>query len=241
MIITVLPNKYRVGSHKGIMALDEPNILTKLNQIICWDASHFPYKIKEKETDPDIEDTEFLGTDPELVPGSMFIYKDGQVIAVESEDRLVLIMSETGPLALQNIYNNEISLEFELRFNYNGGNVTFEKKELKDIPDNFESYTVPYNLMMVFKNNFLLGRDYPRKDLCLEVNIESDSFVLPTTVYIQDWKISYDPIIVDTEQASDMAKEVIAWFYNHYEPIRMELEKEKPQPTDEDVSAIMKI
>ncbi len=229
MIITVLPNKYRIGSNRGITFLEEPNILAKLNQIICWGSSHFPYKTKENESDPDIEDTEFLGQNPELVPGSMFIVNGGQVIAVENKDKLILILSETGPLALKNMYENEISLEFDLKFNYWGGSAVFEKKELSDIPKEYESYTVPYNLMMVFKNNFLLGRDYPRKDLCLKVTLDSDNYILPATVYIQDWKISYDPVIVDPEQAPDMAKEVIAWFYNNYEPIRIELPKEKEE------------
>ena len=227
MIITVLPNKYRIGSNRGITALDEPNILEKLNKIICWGSSHFPYKPKENESDPLIEDTEFLGKSPELVPGSMFIINGGQVIAVENKDRLILVMSETGPLALRNLYEKRISLEYDLKTNYDSGtSIVFEKKELKDIPAEYESYSVPYDLMMVFKDNFLAGRDYPASNLCLEVELNSDNYILPTKVYIQDWKISYDPIIVDPEAAQDMSKEVIAWFYNNYEPIKMEPEKE---------------
>ena len=109
MRITVLPNRYRVGSNKGIFALDEPGILNKLNSIVCWDSSLFPIKPKENESDPNIEDREFLGIDPELAPGNMFIVKGGQVLAVENKDRLILVMSETGPLALQNLYEKEIS------------------------------------------------------------------------------------------------------------------------------------
>jgi hypothetical protein len=226
MIITVLANKYRIGSHKGITAIEEPNILARLNQIICWKSSHFPYKERATDEDPYVEDTEFLGPDPELVPGSMFIVKGGQIIAVENKDKLVLVMSETGPLALKNLYDNEISLEFDLKFNYWGGSVVFEEKELKDIPSHYESYTVPYNLMMIFKNNFLLGRSYSKDNLCLEVTLDSDNYVIPPKVYIQDWSISYDPIIVDPEQAPDMAKELIAWFYNNFEPVRIDEPKE---------------
>lgn len=239
MRITVLPNKYRIGSNRGIMALDEPGILSKFNSIVCWDSSLFPLKPKENETDPDIEDREFLGPEPELVPGSMFIVKGGQVLAVENPDRFILVMSETGPLALQNLYQNEITLEFELKFDYWEGQATYEKKEPQDIPADYESYTVPYNLMMVFRNNFLEGRDLPKKGLCLEVKYESDNFLLPITIYIQDWKISYNPIEVDPEQAPDMAKEVIAWFYNNYFPPKLEYPKEEEkQELAEDKTAL---
>jgi len=233
MRIIVLPNKYRLGSHKGITALEEPGILSKLNEIICWDSSLFPFKTKENETDPDIEDREFLGPDPELVPGSMFIVNGGQVLAVENNDRIILVMSETGPLALHNLYENEITLEFDLKFNYWEGEATYEKKELSDIPSNYESYTVPYNLMMVFKNNFLNGRDFPQKGLCLEVKYKSENFLLPLILYIQDWKISYNPIEVDPEQAPDMAKEVIAWFYNNYFPPKIEMPKKEQEHSEE--------
>lgn len=228
MIITVLPNKYRCGSNKGITSIEYPGLVVKLNQIINWDLSKFPLKPKENPDDPDIEDREFLGPDPKLVPGSMFIYRDGQVIACDSDDRLILVMSETGPLALQRIYDNEISLEFDLKFNYWGGDVTFEKSELSSVPDNYKSYTIPYYLMMVFKNYFLLGRDYPRKDLCLKCTLDSDNYIMPVTLYMQDWKISYNPLEVFDEQIGDTTKELIAWFYNNFEPIKIE-EPEEPQ------------
>lgn len=227
MIITILPNKYRCGSNRGITSIEKPGLIVKLNQIINWEASKFPYKPKESEDDPDIEDREFLGPDPKLEPGNMFIYKDGQVLACDSPDRLILVMSESGPLALQRIYDEEISLEFELKFDYWSGNVQFEKAELSDIPANFESYTIPYNLMMIFKDNFLLGRDYPRKDLCLKCTLDSDNYIMPVTLYMQDWKISYDPMYVFPDQVQDTSKELIAWFYNHYEPIKVEPEVKK--------------
>ena len=222
MIITVLPSKYRCGSNRGITAIEYPGLVVKLNQIINWNLSTFPFKTKENPDDPDVEDREFLGSDPKLVPGSMFIYREGQVIACDSDDRLVLVMSETGPLALQRIYDEEISLEFDLKFNYWGGDVKFEKAERKDIPDTYKSYTVPYYLMMIFKNYFLLGRDYPRKNLCLRCTLDSDNYIMPVTLYMQDWTISYNPSEVFDEQIEDTAKELIAWFYNNFEPIKIE-------------------
>lgn len=231
MRITVLKNKYRVGSNKGIMALDEPDVLFKLNQIVCWDSSLFPLKPKESENDPDIEDREFLGTNPELVPGSMFMV-EGQVLAVENKDRLILVLSETGPLALQNLYEHEIIPEYELKFGYCGGEAEYEEKTLSDIPEKYETYIVPYDIQKIFRDNFLEGRDLSKHDLCLKVKYESDNFLLPLNLYIQDWKISYNPLEVDPEQTLDMAKEVISWFYNNHIPPKLEYPKEEKETPD---------
>ena len=232
MIITVLRDKYNCGSNRGITYIDQPNLVGKLNQIINWNLSTFPFKIKEKPEDPDVEDREFLGKEPELKPGNMFVY-DGQVIACDSKDRLILVLSETGALALKRIYENIISLEFDLKFNYENPHVTFEKDDKANIPADYEEYTVPYYLMMTFKNNFLLGRDFPRKGLCLKAVLDSDNYVLPTTIYITDWTLKYNPLIIDKEQIPDTAKELFSWFYNKFDPIIIEPEPESA-PTPED-------
>lgn len=229
MVITVLRDKYNCGSNRGITYIEYPNLLGKLNQIIHWHLSTFPFKLKEKPEDPDVEDKEFLGKEPELKPGNMFVY-DGQVIACDTNDRLILVISETGALALQRIYDNIITLEFDLKFNYENPHVTFEKSDIANIPDNYEEYTVPYYLMMLFKNNFLLGRDFPRKDLCLKTVLDSDNYVLPVTIYVLDWKVKYDPILIDKEQIGDTVKELFSWFYSNYDPIIME-ESETPEQT----------
>ena len=178
-----------------------------------------------------VEDKEFLGKEPELKPGNMFVY-DGQVIACDTNDRLILVISETGALALQRIYDNIITLEFDLKFNYENPHVTFEKSDISNIPDNYEEYTVPYYLMMLFKNNFLLGRDFPRKDLCLKTVLDSDNYVLPVTIYVLDWKVKYDPILIDKEQIGDTVKELFSWFYSNYDPIIMEESETPKQATD---------
>ena len=42
---------------------------------------------------------------------------------------------------------------------------------------------------------------------------------MPVTLYMQDWTISYDPFEVFDEQIGDTSKELIAWFYNNFEPV----------------------
>ena len=52
MIITVLPSKYRCGSNRGITAIEYPGLVVKLNQIINWNLSTFPFKTKENPDEP---------------------------------------------------------------------------------------------------------------------------------------------------------------------------------------------
>lgn len=122
MIIEVLAQKYRCGCEKGMADLVIPGILVKLNAVIEWDFCRFPEEIKHEKKDSADENSEeievrtelrdFLGEDPELKPGNCFLYK-GQVIAVDSADRLILVVSETGYGALDRIYEENFKTEFE--------------------------------------------------------------------------------------------------------------------------------
>src|SRR5574344_1451844 len=111
MIIEVLEQKYKVNCNRGIAKIEKPYLLTELNMIIEWDFCTFPKTldpdklekdedgniIPPKETDPRelesllIENKKFLGDDPELKPGDVFLFR-GQVIAVNSETMLVLVV-----------------------------------------------------------------------------------------------------------------------------------------------------
>lgn len=96
MKVTILNQKYKVGCGKGINYFVRTGILSELNKVIDWSNSSFP---KDKEG---TENRKFLGDEPQLAPGNCFEYS-GQIIAVDSEDRIVLIVSETGPFALERV------------------------------------------------------------------------------------------------------------------------------------------
>ena len=131
MIITVLSQIYKCGCNRGITAIEKSSLLPKLNAIIEWDLCEFPTKLEkkvEKETDEEgkeievekeveVGDRNFLGeNEPELKPGNCFLL-NGQVIAVDSVDRLVLIVSETGAGALNRLWKECIEPEIDLVFN----------------------------------------------------------------------------------------------------------------------------
>jgi len=239
MIIEVLSQKYRCGCERGMAEFVLPGILIKLNSIIEWDFCRFPEEIVQEKADPTdensqvverkIEKRNFLGDDPELKPGNCFLYK-GQVIAVDSEDRLILIVSETGYWALDRIYEENLKTEFEMMFNeFNVEDVKWEVEESGIIPDEFdEVYQVPYNYYNIWKERFVAGRGFISPGLCLKVTMESDTFWGPLDFYMLDWSVRYKSSQLEPDEVEYAVKELLSWFYDHYKRIKaLERQTEK--------------
>ena len=113
MVIEVLEQKYKVGCNRGMGYIEKNYLLTQLNTIIEWSFCTFPKH--ENEDGEEVEDRKFLGEDPELKPGDVFLF-EGQIIAIDSEKRMVLIVSETGRKALDRIWTDVIEPEIEMIF-----------------------------------------------------------------------------------------------------------------------------
>lgn len=239
MIIEVLSQKYRCGCERGMAEFVLPGILIKLNSIIEWDFCRFPEEIVQEKADPTdensqvverkIEKRNFLGDDPELKPGNCFLYK-GQVIAVDSEDRLILIVSETGYGALDRIYEENLKTEFEMMFNeFNVEDVKWEVEESGIIPDEFdEVYQVPYNYYNIWKERFVAGRGFISPGLCLKVTMESDTFWGSLDFYMLDWSVRYKSSQLEPDEVEYAVKELLSWFYDHYKRIKaLERQTEK--------------
>lgn len=251
MVIEVLGQKYKCGCEKGLSELKVPGILVRLNSIIEWDFCVFP--IESKETDEEeevvigqdddgndikekvkkviqVENRKFLGEDPELKPGNVFLYK-GQIIAVDSPDRLILIVSETGYNALNRVYEENIKTEIDLLYNnYYIYSVNYEVVEDGVIPPEFDmTYSVPYNLYNVWKERFVNGRGFLEKGLCLKATMESEDFVFPVDFIMTDWDIRYKSSQF-SEDEEDIVKlathELLSWFYETYRRVKP-LERKK--------------
>ena len=171
MKIDVLEQKYKVGCERGINYIDKPGLLTKLNMIIEWPKCSFPQEFdhdEERETG-EINDEgkpvtqvvhifkenrNFLGDEPELRPGNCFKL-DGQLIAVDGPDRLVLMVSETGGFALQRLWEEKIAPEIEMIFNdYDTDDVEISDVDLSNIPEGLESGKVEWKYWNLWKNQF---------------------------------------------------------------------------------------
>lgn len=163
-----------------------------------------------------VEDRSFLGDDPELKPGNCFLFR-GQVIAVNDNDSLVLVVSETGALALDRIWAEHIEPELKLMFNtYETGSVTHEPVDINNIPENLETYNAPYSLYKIWKDKYVKGRGYLEKGMCIKTVIESDTTFFPVTLYLLDWTVKYNPEEIEEDQIETVVHELLSWFYEKY-------------------------
>lgn len=238
MIITVLSQIYKCGCNRGITAIEKSSLLPKLNAIIEWDLCEFPTKLEkkvEKETDEEgkeievekeveVGDRNFLGeNEPELKPGNCFLL-NGQVIAVDSVDRLVLIVSETGAGALNRLWKECIEPEIDLVFNsYDTEKVDWKVvEENQNVVENEydQTYKVPYNLYKIWKDHFVEGRGFLKSGLMIEAKMESDNFIFPIDFLLEDWSIKYKSLQLEEDEVEYAVKECLCWFYNKYPRIK---------------------
>ena len=219
MVIEISNWTWEAGSGKEADKLEIPSILHKMNSILEWKFCKFPPLGKDASPDdPDKENTEFLGTPPELKVGTVFKLGN-QLLAVDSEDSIVMITSETGGLGLRRVWEDIISPEINLAFNVEGPeSLSIEKAEASDIPDTWEDHKIPYAQAKIWRDRLIPGREdeYPEKGLVLKATLVSDSFAFPIHLYIQDWRISYDPMEMEPDELKMCTNEVMKWFYDNF-------------------------
>lgn len=227
MKITILEQKYKVGCGKGLACIERLHILTHLNTIIEWSKCEWPTKKEKVEVENllgektieerDVPNKDFLGSTPELSPGNVFEV-NGQVIAVDSEDRLVLIVSRTGPASLERVWTDMIEPEIDMIFNNYDVNVnSWERASKKDIPDDFEPVAIPYNIYKIWKDHFLAKEGIDDSDnLCIKTEVESADLFMPVEIYFLKWKV-YVRLddYMDENHVKDIVKQAISWFYEY--------------------------
>lgn len=223
MIIEVLQQMYQCGSNKGINFLEKATLLPKLNSIIEWDFCKFPTKIVkvDGQEDKQEENREFLGTEPELKPGNCFLFK-GQVIAVDSIDRLILLFSDTGYNALERIWNDYIKVELNMNFNdFNTENVIWNAVENDKEVDEFDGdFKAPYSIYNIWKERFVSGRGFLEKNMKIKISMNSDNFIWPIDLILMDWSVKYKTKQLENDEVELAVKECLTWFYNKYKRIK---------------------
>ena len=259
MVIEVLAQKYKCGCNRGLAKFEEPDLLSKLNIIIEWDLCKFPSKTEEVDGDvevdvldengnptgekkkekveKEVEDRNFLGDDPELVPGNMFLL-DGQVIAVDSENTLVLVLSQTGYMSLQRVWDDLIKPEIELVYNdYTVNNVTWKCLDSFNEDYNIEA-RIPFKLYSQWTSHFVDGRTDLKRDQDGKLNIEcvldSDDFLFPIHLILTDHTAFVKDVEFDEEDGEEMNRavvETLAWFIENYprsiNPLEVEKQKQE--------------
>lgn len=175
-------------------------------------------KINELNDKYIIEDRDFLGSIPELKPGNVFQIKPGQIVAVEDENSLVLIISETGAGALDRIWEEEVSPEILMYFNGSSSieSLNWEKISEDNIEKDFDKEFRPgYKLYKSWKDSFLKKESLPEKGFTIEVTMDSDNFVFPLDFIMKDWSILYKSSQLDEDMVGSAVSELLEWFYNN--------------------------
>lgn len=234
MVIRVIGKKYPCGSNYGITYLDADQMLEKLNSIIEWSSSGFPFELKEGGSpfnkEDYVENRKYLGDEPKLKPGDCFVW-DSQEFAIDSEKRLVLLNTETGWMAIKRFWEEVVESELELWKDWGSSQVDVDV--VPEIPKSEETgellfpakYTPPFALMKTWKEKFIRGR-YDKDDI-LVLTIVSENYLLPPVIYVKNWDVYYDGEWINEDMIDMVVKDAFSCLYRNSERLKVEEEKEK--------------
>lgn len=191
MIITRLSTSYRCGCGKGLADYKEIGILEYLNRIIEWNLS----------TDGKVLEA---GQCKDLVPGDVIEIKSTtgtkNICAIESPDQLIMIMSETGALALNRLVENIIKPELEL-FDmdtmdlYNVDIEFFEHDpDMMDFPGYSKMPILDQNYYSIIQERILPSKLLGKK-FYLKVTFSHElTFGKEVTIWVTTKELIYDPL-----------------------------------------------
>lgn len=190
MVFEVLTQKYKCGCGMGAAELKVPGILDKINELAEWDLVKFPrtrqhdVEVNGETVPVMLEDRKYLGDDPKLEPGHC-IFLGGQVIAFDSPDRMVLVISETGGRSLKRIYEEWIEAEWELT-NEIENTIGFDYEDIEEVDESEYDGTmpIPYSYYRVWKNLYLNGEEK-------KIAVKLDGGFFPTHIVLDKWDIKY--------------------------------------------------
>ena len=244
MIIELTAQKYKVGCGKGLDMYEEPNLLDKLNYIIEWDFCKMPVSLVEtveQEVDGEKLKINIYEEDKnrvtELKIGDTFLF-NGQVFAIDSEERIVLVVSGTGRGALGRFIEEVFHPEYKMMYGNRDVEVDWELHD-EDRGEFDTSLSVPYIDYRIWRDRFVAGREdlvKRKKDNAIQVKatVKVEGFLLPIEIILGDWEAYYRSDEFD-EEDREMLEEVVRYtlanFVRKYErlvnPIKPTLPKDE--------------
>lgn len=244
MIIELTAQKYKVGCGKGLDMYEEPNLLDKLNYIIEWDFCKMPVSLVEtveQEVDGEKLKINIYEEDKnrvtELKIGDTFLF-NGQVFAIDSEERIVLVVSGTGRGALGRFIEEVFHPEYKMMYGNRDVDVDWELHD-EDRGEFDTSLSVPYIDYRIWRDRFVAGREdlvKRKKDNAIQVKatVKVEGFLLPIEIILGDWEAYYRSDEFD-EEDREMLEEVVRYtlanFVRKYErlvnPIKPTLPKDE--------------
>ena len=244
MIIELTAQKYKAGCGKGLDMYEEPNLLDKLNYIIEWDFCKMPVSLVEtveQEVDGEKLKINIYEEDKnrvtELKVGDTFLF-NGQVFAIDSEERIVLVVSGTGRGALGRFIEEVLHPEYKMMYGNRDVDVDWELHD-EDRGEFDTSLSVPYIDYRIWRDRFVAGREdlvKRKKDNAIQVKatVKVEGFLLPIEIILGDWEAYYRSDEFD-EEDREMLEEVVRYtlanFVRKYErlvnPIKPTLPKDE--------------
>ena len=244
MIIELTAQKYKVGCGKGLDMYEEPNLLDKLNYIIEWDFCKMPVSLVEtveQEVDGEKLKINIYEEDKnrvtELKTGDTFLF-NGQVFAIDSEERIVLVVSGTGRGALGRFIEEVFHPEYKMMYGNRDVDVDWELHD-EDRGEFDTSLSVPYIDYRIWRDRFVAGREdlvKRKKDNAIQVKatVKVEGFLLPIEIILGDWE-AYDRSDEFDDEDREMLEEVVRYtlanFVRKYErlvnPIKPTLPKDE--------------
>ena len=222
MVISIVSQKYACGCGRGQSEWKEKDVLKKLNGIIEWERCAFPFKLKEngdpKNAEDYIQDREFLGEKPELKPGDCF-YWNKQLFGIDNLDSIILLISETGPLAGKRLLTQ---IKLENSFKNESENLSFTIEGVNEIPGDqaLETITPDYNTINTMWDKFWRGR---YEEPVLKFKITDENFIMEPVLYWnqKEFKFYYNPEeIFEKEEADYIINLLFATLYKNYDRMK---------------------
>lgn len=268
MVIEILSQKYKCDCGRGLAKYEETDLLDKLNYLIEWDFAQYPI-VKDKHIEVDIpevdengketgnmlkekvgldivkEDKDFLKGEQELKPGNCFLL-DGQIIAIDSPDQIVLVLSKTGRGSLDRIVEERIDPEYKMVYGNEDAKIEWEALTSDSYKTEYDGIcSIPFPEYRIWRDRFVKGREddlykIPKDKekgtytIAVKATIKSESLMVPIDLVFQEWDVAYKTSEFDEDDLpmiQGVAQQIMAWFIRTYDRLVNPL---KPVPTEQE-------
>lgn len=217
MKVTFLADKYRVGSDRGLYAHEKEGILDDLNLVVDLEGSVYPKKWVETEDGKAYHETEmtkeefFKDREENLMPGDMFVY-DGQVLAIDRPDRLIVCVSESGPLAVQRFVEEILGAEVKMqKGDPEFGEGEIMMKEIESLPADLPDDTTPYYIPFYTEKCWRDKTGWPKN---FQVTFSTPLSFLPVRLFVVGNKVYGYSEEVEPEMLETLTSEFMSRSWN---------------------------
>lgn len=214
MIINRLPQKYRCGCERGVSEYKRSNILAFLNSVIEW-----PWSSDHNPDSP--KDT--------IIPGDVLelqsVTGTKTICAVDSEDRLVQIVSETGPFALKRFCEEFVIPEYELSTQDTSSldKISWELVEDDSILQDpkLELFNFPDYIKFRIIQDRIIPKDLQSRHFIYRFKFSHDlMFDIESEILVTNKCIYYlEDNIISPDSLSDCWEDILGYLYQHVDRV----------------------